>query len=188
MARSTPNQYPVVLTDDQRERLERLTRTGSAPVAKVRHARILLLSDTNRPGGRYTRDQIADAVGVSVNTVDRLRKRFVLEGEEPALTRKVRTTPPVPPKIDGHVEAHLVAICCSKAPEGRKRWTLELLAGELVNRKLVTSVSLETVRQALKKRTAALAEAVLVHPRTELGGVRSQDGGHPGSVRPGAPG
>src|SRR5262245_21886108 len=116
MARSTPNQYPVVLTDEQRERLERLTRTGSAPVAKVRHARILLLSDTHRPGGRYTRDRIADAVGVSVNAVDRLRKRFVLEGEEPAITRKARTTPPVPPKIDGRVEAHLVAICCSDAP------------------------------------------------------------------------
>jgi len=151
MARSTPNQYPVALTDEQRERLERLTRTGSAPVAKVRHARILLLSDAHRPGGRYTRDQIADAVGVSVNTVDRLRKRFVLEGEEPAIARKPRATPPVPPKIDGHVEAHLVAICCSDAPDGRARWTLELLAGELTRRGLVTSVSLETVRKTLKK-------------------------------------
>jgi transposase len=153
MARSTPNQYPVVLTDDQRERLERLTRTGSAPAAKVRHARILLLSDTNRPGGRYTRERIADAVGVSVNTVDRLRKRFASEGEEPALNRKVRATPPVPPKIDGHVEAHLVAICCSKAPDGRTRWTLELMADELRRRGLVSSVSLETVRQTLKKTT-----------------------------------
>lgn len=155
MARSTPHQYPVVLTPDQRDRLERLTRTGSAPVSTVRHARVLLLSDGDRPGGRLTRDAIADALGMHVNTVDRLRKRFVLEGEEPALNRKIRAAPPVPPKIDGRVEAHLVAICCSSAPEGRTRWTLELLAGELTRRGLVTSVSLETVRQALKKTSSS---------------------------------
>jgi len=151
MARSTPNQYPVNLTPTQRERLERLTKTGSAPVSKIRHARVLLLSDGNRPGGRLTRDRIADVLGMHVNTVDRLRKRFVLEGEEPALNRKVRVEPPTPVKIDGRVEAHLVAICCSKAPEGRCRWTLGLLAGELKRRGLVTSVSIETVRKALKK-------------------------------------
>ena|SRR5437667_9017456 len=151
MARSTPNQYPVTLTPDQRDRFEALTRAGSAPVSQARHARVLLLSDGDRPGGRRTRDQIADALGMHVNTVDRLRKRFVTEGEEPALHRQARAEPPTPPKIDGRAEAHLVAICCSKAPEGRSRWTLELLAGELTRRGLVTSVSIETVRQALKK-------------------------------------
>jgi transposase len=151
MARSTPNQYPVVLTADQRDRLEHLTRTGKAPVSTVRHARVLLLSDGDRPGGRLTRDRIADALGMHVNTVDRLRKRFVLEGEEPALNRKVRAQPPVPAKIDGRAEAHLVAACCSTAPAGHARWTLTLLAGELTRRGLVTSVSIETVRQALKK-------------------------------------
>ncbi len=151
MARSTPNQYPVVLTPEQRDRLERLTRAGSAPVSTVRHARALLLSDGGRPGGRLTRDRIADALGMHVNTVDRLRKRFVLEGEEPALNRKARAEPPTPAKIDGRAEAHLVATCCSPAPEGRARWTLAPLAGELRRRGLVTSVSIETVRQALKK-------------------------------------
>lgn len=151
MAKSTPNQYPVVLTDEQRERLEHLTRTGKAPVAKVRHARVLLLSDGGRAGGRLTRDRIADVLGMHVNTVDRLRKRFVCEGEEPALNRTVRAAPPTPAKIDGKAEAYLVATCCSSAPKGRTRWTLELLAGELTRRGLVTSVSIETVRQALKK-------------------------------------
>jgi transposase len=151
MARSTPNQYPVVLTAGQRDRLEQLTRTGHAPVSKVRHARVLLLSDGDRPGGRLTRDRIADAVGMHVNTVDRLRKRFVVEGEEPALNRKVRSEPPVPSKIDGRAEAHPIAACCSSAPEGHARWTLSLLAGELKRRGLVTSVSIETVRKALKK-------------------------------------
>jgi transposase len=151
MARSTPNRYPVALTAEQRDRLERLTRTGAAPVSKVRHARVLLLSDANRPGGRLTRDRIADALGMHVNTVDRLRKRFVLDGEAPAINRKARAEPPTPAKIDGRVEAHLVAICCSAAPAGRARWTLALLAGELKRRGLVTAVSVEAVRQALKK-------------------------------------
>ena len=151
MARSTPNQYPVVLSPHQRERFEAITRTGSAPVSKVRHARVLLLSDGGRPGGRLTRDQIADALGMHVNTVDRLRKRFVTEGEQPALHRKPRAEPPTPAKIDGRAEAHLIATCCAKAPDGRTRWTLALLAGELKRRGLVTSVSIETVRQALKK-------------------------------------
>ncbi len=151
MARSTPNQYPVRLTDDQRERFERLTRTGPAPIAKVRHARVLLLSDRDRPMGPLTRDAIADTLGMHVNTVDRLRKRFVLEGEEPALNRKVPASPTNPPKLDGHAEAHLVAICCSQAPEGRERWTLSLLAAEMKRRGFVTSISLETVRKTLKK-------------------------------------
>jgi hypothetical protein len=131
--------------------LDDLTRAGTAPVAKVRHARVLLLSDGNRPGGRLTRDAIADVLGLHVNTVDRLRKRSVVEGEAPALNRKVRSTPPTPAKIDGTAEAYLVATCCSAAPAGRTRWTLHLLADALKRRGLVTSVSVETVRTALKK-------------------------------------
>jgi transposase len=151
MAVSTPNLYPVVLTAEQRTRLEDITRNGSAPAKKIRHAQVLLLSDADRPEGRLTRDQIAQRLDMHVNTIDRIRKRFVTEGEAPALNRKPRLTPPVPPRIDGRVEAHLVAICCSKAPEGRTRWTLQLLADELKRRGLVTQVCAETVRKALKK-------------------------------------
>jgi transposase len=151
MAVSTPNLYPVVLTAEQRTRLEDITRNGSAPAKKIRHAHVLLLSDADRPEGRMTRDQIAQRLEMHVNTVDRIRKRFVTEGEAPALNRKPRLTPPTPPKIDGRVEAHLAAICCGKAPEGRTRWTLQLLADELKRRGLVTQVCVETVRKALKK-------------------------------------
>ncbi len=153
---STPHLYPVRLTDEQRERLEAISSKGRAPVRKVRAAQVLLLSDRNRPSGRLSRDQIAQALGMHVNSVDRIRKRFVLEGEEPVLERKPRATPPIPPKIDGHVEAHLVAICCGPAPQGRARWTLKLLASELTRRGLVTHVCAETVRQALKKTTCSL--------------------------------
>ena len=86
-----------------------------------------------------------------VNTVARIRKRFVGEGEQLALDRKPRPAPPVPPKIDGRVEAHLIALCCGPAPDGRARWTLRLLAGELTRRGLVTRISAEAVRRALKK-------------------------------------
>jgi hypothetical protein len=92
-----------------------------------------------------------------LNTVARIRRCFVVEGEAPALDRKVRATPPTPPIFDGRAEAHLVAICCSGPPEGRTRWTLELLAAELVERRIVTQVSAETVRRVLKKRAPALA-------------------------------
>jgi transposase len=141
----------VVLSAEQRQRLTDITRNGHAPVKKVRHAQVLLLSDGDRPGGRLRRDQIAEQLDLHVNTVDRVRKRFVTEGEAPALDRKPRATPANPPKIDGRVEAHLVAICCSQAPEGRTYWTLQMLAGELKSRRLVTSVCVETVRKALKK-------------------------------------
>jgi transposase len=151
MAVSIPNLYPVALSAEQRERLTDITRNGRAPARKIRHAQVLLLSDGNRTGGRLTRDQIAEQLGMHVNTVDRIRRRFVTEGEAPALDRKPRVTPPHAPKIDGRVEAHLVAICCSKAPEGRTYWTLQMLADELKERKLVTTVCVETVRKALKK-------------------------------------
>jgi transposase len=151
MAKSSPNQYVVRLTAEQRERLEAITRNGHAAAKKIRHAQILLWSDADRAGGRLSSREIAERLNMHDNSVDRIRKRFVLEGEEPALNRKVRETPAIAPKIDGHAEAHLIAICCGPPPEGRTRWTLTLLAGELKKRGLVTSVCAETVRKTLKK-------------------------------------
>ncbi|SRR5260221_6703583 len=158
MAISTPNLYPVRLSSDQRERLDEITRHGRAPARKIRHAQVLLLSNHNRPGGNMTRAQVGEALGMHVNTIDRIRRRFVQEGEAPALHRKVRATPPTLPKLDGRGEAHLVAICCSAAPEGRTRWTLQLLADELVHRRIVTRISTETVRKTLKKTSFSLGE------------------------------
>lgn len=156
MAISTPNKYLVWLTPDQRERLDAITRNGHSSAKKIRHAQILLWSDGHREGGRLSSREIAERLGMHDNSVDRIRKRFVLEGEAPALNRKPRETPAVAPKIDGKVEAHLIAICCGSPPEGRACWTLSLLAGELKNRGLVTSVCAETVRKALKKTSCSL--------------------------------
>jgi len=156
MAVSTPNLYPVILEDEQRQRLEEVTRNGRAPAKKIQHARVLLMSDRNRDGGPLTRGEIAGLLGIHVNSVDRIRKRFVLEGEEPAVNRKPRLTPPVAAKIDGHAEAFLIATCCGRAPEGRTRWTLSLLAEELKKNRYVTSVCAETVRKTLKKTNCSL--------------------------------
>ena len=156
MARSTPNKYLIWLTDEQRERIEAITRNGRASAKKIRHAQVLLWSDGNREGGRISSREIAERLGMHDNSVDRIRKRFVLEGEEPALNRKVREIPAIEPKIDGKVEAHLIAVCCGPPPAGRTRWTLSLLAGELKKRKLVTSVCAETVRKTLKKTNLSL--------------------------------
>lgn len=151
MAVSTPNLYRVELSDEQRACLEDITRNGKSPAKKIRRAQVLLWSDYSRPDDYLTRDEIGKRLKMHVNTVDRIRKQFVLQGEGAALDRKKRETPATPPKIDGQVEAHLVAICCSKAPDGRTHWTLKLLADELKKRRLVTHVCVETVRKALKK-------------------------------------
>lgn len=143
--------YAVHLTPQTRERFDAITRNGSAPAKKILHARILLMSDQHHESGRYHDQQIAAALGVHINTVGRIRKLFVRQGEGPALDRKPRLTPPVAPKLDGQSEAALIAICCSPPPKGQTRWTLSLLCGELTGRKIVTSICRETVRKMLKK-------------------------------------
>jgi transposase len=156
MAVSTPNLYPVRLTSEQRESLTAIARNGRAAAKKIRRAQVLLWSDAGREGGRLSRTEVAGRLGMHVNSVDRIRKRFVLEGGEPALDRKPRDTPAVPPRIDGRAEAHLIAICCGPAPAGRVRWTLTLLADELKRKGLVTHVCAETVRKTLKKTSCGL--------------------------------
>jgi len=145
------NKYIVQLSAEARARLESITHNGSAPAKKILHARVLLMSDQHHESGRYHDHEIAAALGVHLNTVARIRKLFVQRGEQPALDRKVRLTPPVPPKVDGRVEATLVAICCSPPPEGHVRWTLNLLRREAVGRKIVTRICRETIRKTLKK-------------------------------------
>jgi len=176
MACFAPNQYRVELSPEQCSSLEEICRNGHAPAKKVRHAQVLLWSDRRSGQGHRTAEEIAGLLGIHVNTVARIRKQFVLEGEKPALNRKPRTSPPTPPILDGQGEAHLVAICCSPAPEGRTSWTLELLAQELVKRRVVTRISGETVRRVLKKRVKAVAEKVLVHPGARSRSVRCADG------------
>jgi transposase len=136
-------QYVVDLSTDEREQLQQLLRRGKASARKLTRARVLLKSADG-----LTDDQIVAALQVGIATVERLRKRFVEVGLE-AVNEKPR--PGKQPKLDAKAQARLIAEACSKAPEGRQPWTLQLLADRVVQLKLADSCSYETVRRTLKK-------------------------------------
>mgnify|MGYP006296133339 CR=1 FL=1 len=140
--------YHVRLTDTQRQQLQDLIGSGQAPARRIARGRILLKVDENGPS--LTDDQAAEACEVSSQTVARTRKRFDTEGFEHALCRK-KPDRTYKRKIQGEEEAHLIALACSKPPEGRSRWSLRLLADKMVELDHVESVSYGTVRRALKK-------------------------------------
>jgi transposase len=142
------NRYTIRLTDEERTHLENLIRSGSAPARVQTRARILLLSDCTRQDHRSDR-QVAEALLVSAPTVLRIRRKFVLHGVESALYDKPR--PGRAPKITGEVEAKLTLLACSNPPEGRSRWTLKLLADQLVELGLVDSISDVAIHKRLKK-------------------------------------
>ena len=145
----------ILLTDEQRTHLEAIVRDGDTRRKRFIHARALLMADEGHSQGHHTDQKIGDALGVAAKTVARVRAAFLRGGITVAVERKPRATPPVEPVIDGKTEATLIAICCSPAPAGRARWTMQLLADELVSRKVVTRVCKETVRKALKKTSCS---------------------------------
>jgi hypothetical protein len=143
--------YKVTLTADERQELRDLIATGKAAAQKLAHARVLLKADAAPGGPAWTDDRIADAVEVSTDTVSRVRQRFVEDGLDAALDRRKASRPPVPPKFDGRAEARLIALACSPPPNGRTRWTMQMLADRLVALEVVDAVSDETVRRTLQK-------------------------------------
>ena len=142
--------YRVNLTDEERDYLEGLISRGTLAARKANHARILLHADEGNDEGYFKDQDIAEIVHFGRVTVERVRKRFVEEGLESALNPKPRTRHRTK-KLDGEAEAFLVATACSMPPEGRKDWTLQLLADQLVECQIVESISAEAVRQTLKK-------------------------------------
>jgi transposase len=155
--------YVVTLTADERAALERLTRTGKAAARTLQHARILLKADASPAGPGWTDDQIQEAVDVSHSTIVRVRKTFVEAGVEAAI-RPRKPQAVRPRKVDGVLEARLIALACSPVPDGQVRWTLRLLAEKFVELEGGIDISHETVRQVLgKKRVEALAARTMVH-------------------------
>ena len=148
--------YPVILDRSQREYLRDLIASGTESARKLTRARILLKADEGELGPAYADKEIKEAVEVSIPTIERTRKTFALERLTAALTPKKRSKPSRPQKFDGEKEAHLIALACSEAPEGRARWTLRLLADKMVELNHVSSVSHETIRRTLKKTNLAL--------------------------------
>ena len=118
---------------------------------KVTRAKALLKCDQGQLGPAWSDQHIALALDITERSIQTWRKRAVLDGPEAALLRTPRRTPPVAPKVDGRVEAHLTKLACSTPPQGRNRWTLRLLADKVVELQLVDSLSYETVRRTLKK-------------------------------------
>ena len=141
--------YIVRLAEEERKWLGALVKKGRTAAYKIKHANILLQADADGPA--WMDKRIAEAFGCHIRTVENVRRRCVLQGLEAALERKKQARPPRERKLDGEGEAHLIALACSEPPEGRDRWTLELLADALVRLKVVDSISAQTVRRTLKK-------------------------------------
>ena len=143
--------YRVTLTQSERQQLQQLISCGKAAARRLAHARILLQADESDDGGpRRTDEQIESALNTATRTVERVRERFVEQGLEAALlprpSKRLYAR-----KLDGRQEAKLIALACGKPPAGKRRWTLRLLANEMVELDVVDSLSHETVRQTLKK-------------------------------------
>ena len=146
--------YRVELTWEEQEELKALVSKGRAAAYRQTHARILLLSDENQAEGAMMDREIARVLKVGTATVERVRRRCVAEGVEAALDRRQQLRRRAK-KLDGSGEAHLIALACSKPPEGQVKWTMKLLAEGLVEREIVDSISSETVRRTLKKTASS---------------------------------
>ena len=142
--------YIVRLSDEERKVCEKVVKDSKGKSEKLQRAQILLKADADGP--RWKDEKISEAVGCRVRTVENVRRQLVLEGFEAALDRKKRATSPTAPILDGVGEAKLIAMRLGKPPAGYGRWSLRLLADQMVELEIVESISPETVRKTLKKR------------------------------------
>lgn len=141
--------YIVRLSDEERQVCQDVVKKLKGTSQKVRRAQILLKADVNATA--WTDAKISEAFNCRIQTIENLRKRLVTDGFELALHGKKRPDPPTMPKLDGEGEAKLIALRLGKPPAGFGRWSLQLLADELVALEVVDSICAETVRQTLKK-------------------------------------
>lgn len=148
--------YRVTLTVQERQEIEAMTKTAKTGARRFLYARSLLLCDAGPQGSAWTVADTAEAMGVTPRTIEHLKKRFVEEGLAAALERRQPEKPPRRVTFDGAFEARLIALACSAAPEGRRRWTVRLLAEKTVELKLAPSVSHMTVQRILKKTNLSL--------------------------------
>ena len=143
--------YIIKLSPDERDTLKKIITSGRGPARMFTRARILLKADQGDHGPNWLDEQISDALDVTVQTIERIRKQFVEEGFDAVLSRRQYTQKVSRKKIDGNVEAHLIALSCSEPPKGYVRWTLRLLADKIVELGYVETISHEAIRQTLKK-------------------------------------
>jgi len=143
--------YVVALSAEERARLSDLICKGKSAAKTILKARILLKADEGEAGEGWTDEQICEALDTNVTMVARVRAKLVNEGFEAVLARKKRERPPIEPIFDGERQAQLIALACTEPPEGHARWTIRLLAKEVVEREIVPSAHFNTVGRALKK-------------------------------------
>jgi len=141
--------YVVRLTAQERNELENLVRKGKTQAYRIKHAHILLAVDADGPN--WPDHQLAKAYNCHQNTVVNVRQRFVEQGFHAALERKKQQAPSRKRVLDGESEARLISIACSKPPDGRAKWTMQMLADELIALKVVDCISGQTVWRTLKK-------------------------------------
>ena len=146
--------YVVLLTEAERDQLQRLIAAGTAPARKLAHARVLLHADKGPGGPGWTDAAIVEAVQISQPTISRIRQQFVAAGLEAALNRRAPRRE-YTRKLDGAQEARLIALACNEPPTGQARWSLRLLADKLVELEVVDTVSHQTVRRVLKKTSSS---------------------------------
>ena len=143
--------FIVTLTEDERKFLTKLTSKGKHRSQKILNALTLLACDEGEHEQRRSKnEEIARVLNTSMRKIDRVKKRFVIEGLDVALNGR-KGSRVYSKKADGDFEAHLVALSCSKPPEGFSRWTLRLLAEKVVELDYIDNISHETVRRVLKK-------------------------------------
>jgi DNA-binding MarR family transcriptional regulator len=144
--------YVVTLTESEREELERMIQKGRVSGLRIRHAQILLKLDETPANKSWTGERIGEAYGCNEDTVSRIAKRFVEEGMESALNRKPQENRSR--KVDGDVEAHVIALACSNPPLGRERWTVRLLRDEVI-RLEIADIERSSVNNILKKTNSS---------------------------------
>jgi len=142
--------YTLNLTATERAALTELYEKKRVSALRRTRAGILLKADEG-----LTDIEISEELEIGIATVERIRKRAVLEGLDAALERKKQSRPSRKPVLDGRAEARLVQLACSEPPEGRARWTLTLLADQLVELNVVDAVSVTTIHRRLKKTASS---------------------------------
>lgn len=145
--------YHIKLDCDEREHLEKLSRSLKTAAIKVQRAKAMLAMDSSAESPGLSDSKAAKTSGLSIRSLQRLRERVCEVGPLGALERKPRLTPPIEPKVTGEVEAAMVKIACSEVPADASRWTMQMIADRLVELEVIESISDETVRTTLKKTT-----------------------------------
>jgi len=148
--------YQVKLSETEQEKLKKQKESKKVSLEAKKRAHALLELDESNEKKSMSSKKIGSKVGLSAGCIDKYRKQYATMGLEKMKTRKKRETPPVPPKVTGEVEAHIIAVCCSNPPEGKSEWTMQMIADKIVLDGVVESISDETVRRVLKKQNSSL--------------------------------